>query len=494
MNRAILSLLFWLTACAHPALALDLFVDASTGNDTNDGLSWASPKATIGAALAEAGASAGPDIVNVAEGIQAELLVMPPETTLRGGFARGGASRDTTLHATILDGRGSGPVIRLGPGTDACVVDGLTIRGGWTDTPFEAGGVVISGATPLILGCVIEENEGMDAGGISVSISAGPLPRIEGCLLTRNRASRQGAALLVNSPPSALAASVPVLIDSIIAANAGTPMDRALAGAVMLCGSALVESVLFRDNIGDGLSMGCSGQPGQPLSARLQRALNCEFSGNTVAGASLQCSGDEASFENCTFSGNGVTPIQSNFCGFGIWNATVRRSIAWPEGLRDGLFPGCTCFVSNSISAGGWRGQADVLDLDPLFAAGPGGDYYLGQLAAGQPSESAAVDLGSITAASVGLDVRATRTDSVPDVGMVDLGVHYRPFGMLTLLRSQVPTALAPIRTMPGLPILDDPGVLSDSSLPLLYYAVEAVNNDIHVKKDLAGDTLRLSF
>jgi hypothetical protein len=62
---------------------------------------------------------------------------------------------------------------------------------------------------------------------------------------------------------------------------------------------------------------------------------------------------------------------------------------------------------------------------DPLFVTGPSGDYYLSQIAAGQASDSPCVDAGSDLAASLGMAHLTTRTDHVPDRGVVDIGYHY---------------------------------------------------------------------
>ena len=63
------------------------------------------------------------------------------------------------------------------------------------------------------------------------------------------------------------------------------------------------------------------------------------------------------------------------------------------------------------------------LSSDPLFVNG----YYLSHIAAGQGSDSPAIDAGSDTAANLGLDTRTTRTDFVTDSSTVDLGYHYLP-------------------------------------------------------------------
>ena len=65
---------------------------------------------------------------------------------------------------------------------------------------------------------------------------------------------------------------------------------------------------------------------------------------------------------------------------------------------------------------------------DPLFVSLPSetnGNYYLGQRASGQDSDSPCVDAGSDTAAKLGLGNKTTRTDKAADTGIVDVGYHY---------------------------------------------------------------------
>jgi hypothetical protein len=66
--------------------------------------------------------------------------------------------------------------------------------------------------------------------------------------------------------------------------------------------------------------------------------------------------------------------------------------------------------------------------LNPLFATGPFGKYYLSQTAAGQSVQSPCLDRGSAPASTLGMDFFTTRTDKGPDnhdSGTVDLGFHY---------------------------------------------------------------------
>ncbi|MBE3040232.1 MAG: right-handed parallel beta-helix repeat-containing protein, partial [Chloroflexi bacterium] len=63
------------------------------------------------------------------------------------------------------------------------------------------------------------------------------------------------------------------------------------------------------------------------------------------------------------------------------------------------------------------------INIDPLFIGG----FFLSQIAAGQISDSCCVNTGSgnVTSPDISLAGYTTRTDSVPDVGTVDMGYHY---------------------------------------------------------------------
>jgi hypothetical protein len=68
---------------------------------------------------------------------------------------------------------------------------------------------------------------------------------------------------------------------------------------------------------------------------------------------------------------------------------------------------------------------AGMIDADPLFAAGPLGGYYLGQVGAGQAADSPCVNSGSAPSDDLHLDYLTTRTDGIPDLHTVDMGFHY---------------------------------------------------------------------
>ena len=76
---------------------------------------------------------------------------------------------------------------------------------------------------------------------------------------------------------------------------------------------------------------------------------------------------------------------------------------------------------------------AGMIDADPLFVSGPLGKYYLSQLAAGQSQNSPCLDAGDgvITWPCHSHSVcGTTRTDLVPDSGIIDMGYHYPLVGI----------------------------------------------------------------
>jgi parallel beta-helix repeat protein len=72
-----------------------------------------------------------------------------------------------------------------------------------------------------------------------------------------------------------------------------------------------------------------------------------------------------------------------------------------------------------------WDPVTNNIDDDPLFVAGPLGDYYLSHFGAGQTEDSLCMDAGSALAIDLDMIKYTTRTDELPDTRMVDMGYHY---------------------------------------------------------------------
>ena len=80
------------------------------------------------------------------------------------------------------------------------------------------------------------------------------------------------------------------------------------------------------------------------------------------------------------------------------------------------------CPIPSFSCIEGWNGIGEGnIQGDPMFVAGPFGDYYL-------HPESPCIDAGSQSAQDAGLSDRTTLVKGTPDAGIVDMGFHY-PIG-----------------------------------------------------------------
>jgi len=103
---------------------------------------------------------------------------------------------------------------------------------------------------------------------------------------------------------------------------------------------------------------------------------------------------------------------------------TVSYSNIGPE--DSSVYTDANCFVTGwdlglYPDSNGWAPETYTINRDPLFL----GDYLLSQIAAGQLVDSPSFDAGSDDANELGLHIYTTRTDSVPDANVVDMGYHH---------------------------------------------------------------------
>lgn len=151
--------------------------------------------------------------------------------------------------------------------------------------------------------------------------------------------------------------------------------------------------------------------------------------GEGLGGGIYLASTAAAQITNATIVANTTLP---GFSGFGsgggihsdsimvppprVASSIIRNNVA---GVGPQLTLGLTVTFSNVEGATLGVGN---FDADPRFVTGPVGDFYLSQVAAGQAVDSPCVDAGD--PAGVLLPGTTTRTDSVPDTGVVDVGYH----------------------------------------------------------------------
>jgi hypothetical protein len=127
-----------------------------------------------------------------------------------------------------------------------------------------------------------------------------------------------------------------------------------------------------------------------------------------------------------------------------------------------------------------WNVNTYNIADDPNFVAGPSGDYYLSQIAAGylQLVDSNCVDAGSDLASVLGMDEYTTRIDLVADANTVDMGYHYPLTG--------TEYALTVIAVGPGT-VAVEPNVLDPNN------AAYDPNNNVYTYRYYANSVLRLT-
>lgn len=149
---------------SNPAMTSRIVRVAPDGDDAQDGLSWASAKRSVQAAIGFASAVGGE--VWVKAGIYFEGIQLRPFTYVYGGF-RGDElvrdRRDWEANVCVLDGAGLGSVVAADYIGMGAAIDGFTLRNG---RALAGGGVRCLSASPSIRHNVITSNTAQDGGGV----------------------------------------------------------------------------------------------------------------------------------------------------------------------------------------------------------------------------------------------------------------------------------------------------------------------------------------
>jgi hypothetical protein len=305
-----------------------------------------------------------------------------------GGLAITVRSAHGPEFATIdCERSGRGFYFHSGEGNDS-VLDGFTVTNGYVGTSNPGGGIYCVESSPHIINCILRDNQAKDGAGMK---SARAEPLVENCFFLNN-----------------------------FAYDGGGDGD----GGGLLCthSSSEIKNCLFVNN--EAYGQGSGG--GLRIFGHGSEATvtNCTFVANKAGyGGGLEARYALMLCENCIFWGNegrgafGVE-MQSRSGGtvITLTHCDIRRG--WNGPYVDRMSGG------QVVNGGG------NIDAGPLFVSGPSGDYYLSQIPAGQASDSPCVDTGSDFAENFELDAFTTRTDSFGDSGMVDMGFHYRSWGL----------------------------------------------------------------
>ena len=321
-------LILFIILCRLPALGI-IYVSQS-GNDANDGLSWATSKLTIQNGVTTADASADPTVW-VAVGLlpppvlplqptpiaYVENITVPDNVAVYGGF-RGDETpplAPRTLSTIVQSAVFGTSIFTAGSGD---IIDGFTIENGFADT---GGGILCTGTTCTISNNIIQNNIGRLGAGVYTDSAAltiidceflgNEVADISGTLAAGASIYTTGPSLIVsNSTFTDESASVTV-----------TDANSAQGGAIYSTGGTFVklDRCVFDSCFADGTQPTVFAYGGAVyITDALTAITNCVFhacaaqgSGDAqpAFGGAVYCNNlSSISIINNTFVGNAVTP------------------------------------------------------------------------------------------------------------------------------------------------------------------------------------------
>ncbi len=318
--------------------------------------------------------------------------------TIQNGYVTGGGS----------EGAGGGIwCYRSSP-----VIAGCTILGNSAEN--SGGGIRCIDSTPTITGCTISKNSAQDGGGI-FSGDCSSSNTITGCTISENTAEYDGGGICCST-------SAPTITGCTISGNSA-------------------------EHRGGGIDCDSNSSP---------TITDCTITGNSAEdhGGGIRCNiSSSPAITGCTISGNSAGDHGGGISCDLYCFPTITDCIFWNDTAgEDGdeiallatIHPSALTISYSDVQGGqeavyvhpictlNWG--SGMIDEDPLFVAGPEGDFYLSQTAAGQAENSPCVDTGGFSASNICfegpdgeicMDELWTRTDEIADTGQVDMGYHY---------------------------------------------------------------------
>ncbi len=258
---------------------------SDTGDDLNDGSSWASTKRTVQAAVDSLSVTGGE--VWVKGGVYYKpLAIANIYVHVYGGFDGTEASLAERVvnpsNSTVIDASETGSVIVFtGPGYGVCSIDGVIVQNGRASI---GGGIYCLRSSPLIQGCVITGNTATYAAGGLYSFDSSPdilnntfsanlsygsgggvlielsTPRVEGNSFLNNGAASGGGIYLSGTSPSIINN---LLSDNI--ANAGPGAGIALSN----CAAVITGNTFSANSVESDTAVGGGGIYGSNFSGTI---------------------------------------------------------------------------------------------------------------------------------------------------------------------------------------------------------------------------------
>lgn len=361
-------------AATHPNTAAIVRVGPS-GNDANDGSTWALAKRTVQAGIDTAAGEGGGEVW-VAAGTYSQRITLKMWTHVYGGFTGAEVRRDQrNWHAnvTVLDGGGGGSVVTATvPGTGSSTIDGFTIRNG-NGTPDNygtqyGGGIYCSGSSPTISNNTITGNAPNAAGGGIYCVYSSPT--IVNNTISGNTVNSYGGGIFCDSN------SAPLIRGNTISSNQG----GSRGGGIYCYNSA--PTITHNVIAGNSASIGGGGQGGGIAYSQDAAPV---ISNNLIRG-NFAAYGGGGIYSNANpaavISNN--TIVENNAPGAGgggaiyCWGSypVVSNCILWGNSTPVIFITSGSLNITYSDVQGGYTGTGNI-NADPLFVSSATGDFHL---------------------------------------------------------------------------------------------------------------------
>jgi len=361
---------------------------------------------------------------------------------------------------TIIDGNKSGCVALFTTDeSPSSILSGFTLTNGSGNLYagfYRGGGIFCLNASPVITNNIISNNIADLAGGGIICFSSSP--RISNNKITGNTSCNGGGIYCDDSSPT--------IVNNTISWNKAFKSTQAGAGGGICCSYESCPTIM--NNIISGNSATtyygggiCSDTDSSPSISNNTICWNKSWRGGGIycengfsmgiknnliignrcdgGGGGIHCWNTSPNINNNTIIGNRSWDGGGIYCGKSF--AVITNTILWNNSAHNGseLWIGhlslaakiSYCDLKGGISSvhvdpnSSLTWGAGMIDKDPIFTKGPKGFQYLSQIAAGQPVNSPCLNAGSDQATNLMMNTMWTRTDSLYDSGVVDIGYHY---------------------------------------------------------------------
>jgi len=333
-----------------------------------------------------------------------ECTVIIVDNTITGndtdGQGGGVLCEDSTSDTLLIGNNISDNTARLDGGGVACLRCSPTISGNSIDrntSLFGKGGGIYcryASTNPVISGNTISENrvDNGTGGGICCEECS---PSVAGNSFTANYAYNGGGGI------SCFGSSSADITGNVISRNT-TPTT---GGGIICISSASpkIHNNLIFNNSADFHGGGIYFTYLSNLTVS-----NCTFTQNSAG-----------------WSGGGISTFDATPTVIDsiIWDNTAPSNPEIDVRSTGGPF---VDYCDVKMNTGVYPGTGNI-NVNPLFYDSANDDFHLQQDPCQPGITNLCVDVGSDTAANLGMDTLTTRTDNLPDEGQVDMGYHYLP-------------------------------------------------------------------